>query len=186
MKKAGERMPIGRAVAVGREDHRTPDGPTGCRAGAVRRLAASGRATPWAISTSSPLATTRPDSSNISRRPRAWRRCCWPATPSARCGWSWASKSICGSSPPRSSAALMYFTGSGTQRHAARRAIKAGMRLNEYGLFPDDGEDTPPQDRGIEPVAAATEADIYAAPRCPSIPRNSARIAMNSTRGRRW
>ena len=68
-------------------------------------------------------------------------------------------------------AALMYFTGSKEHNVTLReRAIKAGMRLNEYGLFPDDGEDTPPQDRGIEPVAAATEADIYAALEVPFHP----------------
>mgnify|MGYP001465839448 CR=1 FL=1 len=68
-------------------------------------------------------------------------------------------------------AALMYFTGSKEHNVTLReRAIKAGMRLNEYGLFPDDGEDTPPQDRGIAPVAAATEADIYAALEVPFHP----------------
>ncbi|MAB83223.1 MAG: hypothetical protein CMJ24_07280 [Phycisphaerae bacterium] len=61
-------------------------------------------------------------------------------------------------------AALMYFTGS--KEHNVRlreRAIKAGMRLNEYGLFTDDGEDEPPQNRGIEPIASETEESIYAA-----------------------
>ena len=68
-------------------------------------------------------------------------------------------------------AALMYFTGSKEHNVTLReRAIKAGMRLNEYGLFPDDGDDVPPQDRGIEPVAAATEADIYAALEVPFHP----------------
>jgi DNA polymerase (family 10) len=68
-------------------------------------------------------------------------------------------------------AALMYFTGSKEHNVTLReRAIKAGMRLNEYGLFTDDGEDTPPQDRGIPPIAAATEADIYAALMLPEHP----------------
>ena len=68
-------------------------------------------------------------------------------------------------------AALMYFTGSKEHNVTLReRAIKAGMRLNEYGLFPDDGDDVPPQDRGIEPVAAATEADIYVALEVPFHP----------------
>jgi DNA polymerase (family 10) len=62
-------------------------------------------------------------------------------------------------------AAIMYFTGS--KEHNVRlreRAIKMGMSLNEYGLFVDDGTDpTPPQQRGVEPVACASEADIYKA-----------------------
>ncbi len=61
-------------------------------------------------------------------------------------------------------ATCMYFTGSKEHNIELRaRAQSMGMRLNEYGLFPDDGDSTPPQDRGIAPVAAATEADIYAA-----------------------
>ena len=68
-------------------------------------------------------------------------------------------------------AALMYFTGSKEHNVTLReRAIKSGMRLNEYGLFPDDGQDTPPQDRGIPPVAAETEHDIYAALEVPFHP----------------
>jgi DNA polymerase (family X) len=63
-------------------------------------------------------------------------------------------------------AALMYFTGSKEHNVALReRAIKMNMRLNEYGLFPaagkDDDADTPPQQRGVKPVAAKTEEDIY-------------------------
>jgi len=59
-------------------------------------------------------------------------------------------------------AALMYFTGSKSHNVALReRAIKKGFRLNEYGLFPDDDDDTPPQKRGIKPVAAKTEQDVY-------------------------
>jgi len=59
-------------------------------------------------------------------------------------------------------AALMYFTGS--KEHNVRmreRAIKMGYRLNEYGLFKDDGDDTPPQQRGRKPVVAKTEQGIY-------------------------
>jgi len=60
-------------------------------------------------------------------------------------------------------AALMYFTGS--KEHNVRlreRAIKKGLTLNEYGLFEDDGsDDTPPQKRGVKPVAGKTEASIY-------------------------
>ncbi|MCH7703995.1 MAG: hypothetical protein IIB61_02695, partial [Planctomycetes bacterium] len=56
-------------------------------------------------------------------------------------------------------AARMYFTGSKQHNVVLReRAIKKGLRLNEYGLFPDDGEhDQPPQKRGVKPVAAKTE-----------------------------
>ncbi len=62
-------------------------------------------------------------------------------------------------------AARMYFTGSKQHNVLLReRAIKKGLRLNEYGLFPDDGEhDEPPQKRGVKPVAAKTEQAIYAA-----------------------
>ncbi len=60
-------------------------------------------------------------------------------------------------------AAYMYFTGSKQHNVLLReRAIKKNLRLNEYGLFPDDGEhDKPPQQRGVKPVAARTEKDIY-------------------------
>ncbi len=60
-------------------------------------------------------------------------------------------------------AALMYFTGSKEHNVVLReRAIKRNLRLNEYGLFPDDGtHDEPPQKRGVTPVACATEQDIY-------------------------
>ena len=38
------------------------------------------------------------------------------------------------------------------------------MTLNEYGLFKDDGsDDTPPQSRGVTPVASRTEEDIFEA-----------------------
>jgi len=61
-------------------------------------------------------------------------------------------------------AALMYFTGS--KEHNVRlreRALKKGQTLNEYGLFPNDDEDTPPQQRGVKPVACETEEKIYQA-----------------------
>lgn len=61
-------------------------------------------------------------------------------------------------------AALLYFTGSKEHNVTLReRAIKRGYRLNEYGLFPDDGtdDDRPLQDRGVKPVAARTEQEIY-------------------------
>lgn len=69
-------------------------------------------------------------------------------------------------------AALMYFTGSKEHNIALReRAIKRGMRLNEYGLFPDDGEQSgTPQSRGVKPRAAATEPEIYEALDLPWIP----------------
>ncbi len=61
-------------------------------------------------------------------------------------------------------ATLMYFTGSKEHNVALReRAIAANQRLNEYGLFPDDGGSGSPQSRGVKPIAAATEAEIYEA-----------------------
>jgi DNA polymerase (family 10) len=44
-----------------------------------------------------------------------------------------------------------------------KRALKGGMTLNEYGLFPLDDLEGPPQSRGVAPVAAATEEDVYGA-----------------------
>ena len=62
-------------------------------------------------------------------------------------------------------AALMYFTGS--KEHNVRlreRALSKGMTLNEYGLFPEDKKDpTPPQQRGVEPIASDSEEAIYEA-----------------------
>lgn len=61
-------------------------------------------------------------------------------------------------------AALLYFTGS--KEHNVRlreRALKKDLTLNEYGLFPNDDEDTPPQQRGVRPVACETEQKIYKA-----------------------
>lgn len=74
--------------------------------------------------------------------------------------------------PQRSfGAALMYFTGSKDHNVTLRqRALAQSQTLNEYGLFPEDGEDTPPQDRGIKPVASETEHDIYKELRLPYIP----------------
>ncbi|MCC5821965.1 MAG: DNA polymerase/3'-5' exonuclease PolX [Phycisphaerales bacterium] len=69
-------------------------------------------------------------------------------------------------------AALMYFTGS--KEHNVRlreRALSKGMTLNEYGLFPEDkSDDTPPQQRGVEPVASDTEERIYKELGLPFVP----------------
>ena len=70
-------------------------------------------------------------------------------------------------------AAWLYFTGS--KEHNVRlreRAIARGLRLNEYGLFPhaEADEDSPPQSRGVAPVAAASEEEIYEALGLPWIP----------------
>ncbi|MCE9619091.1 MAG: DNA polymerase/3'-5' exonuclease PolX [Planctomycetes bacterium] len=60
-------------------------------------------------------------------------------------------------------AALLYFTGSKDHNVILReRAIAQKMRLNEYGLFPDDGNETPPQQRGVKAVASKSEEEIYA------------------------
>ncbi|MFT5423967.1 MAG: DNA polymerase (family 10) [Phycisphaerales bacterium] len=60
-------------------------------------------------------------------------------------------------------AALLYFTGSKAHNVRLReRAQKIGLTLNEYGLFPEDQEDTPPQTRGVKPLASNTEAEVYA------------------------
>ncbi len=67
-------------------------------------------------------------------------------------------------------AAWLYFTGSVEMNVAMReRAIKRGARLNEYGLFPDDGQDRP-HERGIEPIAADPESAIFEALELPWIP----------------
>jgi DNA polymerase (family 10) len=58
---------------------------------------------------------------------------------------------------------LMYFTGS--KEHNVRlreRALKMGMTLNEWGLFPEDDEKEPPQARGVKPLAGASEEEVYA------------------------
>jgi DNA polymerase (family 10) len=74
---------------------------------------------------------------------------------------------------PRESfgAALMYFTGSKEHNVAMRqRALARGLTLNEYGLFPEDKEDSPPQSRGIKPVASAREEDVFEALGLPYVP----------------
>lgn len=59
-------------------------------------------------------------------------------------------------------AALLYFTGSKEHNVLLRgRAQHRGMRLNEYGLFQDDGADAP-QDRSA-PIVSTTEEEIYRA-----------------------
>ena len=60
-------------------------------------------------------------------------------------------------------AALLYFTGSKAHNVVLReRAIKQGMRLNEYGLFQDDSKSkTPPQERGVPAIASGDESSIY-------------------------
>lgn len=67
---------------------------------------------------------------------------------------------------------LMYFTGS--KEHNVRlrgRALDMGLTLNEWGLFPEDkSQEKPPQERGIKPVAAATEEDVYAKLGLPYLP----------------
>ena len=69
-------------------------------------------------------------------------------------------------------AALMYFTGSKEHNVVLReRAIARKLRLNEYGLYPQDGDDSsPPQDRGVSPVAGLSEESIYEALDLPWIP----------------
>lgn len=69
-------------------------------------------------------------------------------------------------------AALMYFTGSKDHNVRLReRALAKGMTLNEYGLYPEDKADaTPPQQRGVRPVAADTEEHIYQALGLPFLP----------------
>jgi DNA polymerase (family 10) len=67
-------------------------------------------------------------------------------------------------------AALLYFTGSKEHNVQLReRAIARRMHLNEYGLFPDDGQPAP-QDRGVAPLAADDEESIYGALGMPHIP----------------
>ncbi len=68
-------------------------------------------------------------------------------------------------------AALMYFSGSKEHNVLLReRAQKMGLRLNEYGLFPDDGVAQAPQERGVAPAASASEEEIYEALGLPWIP----------------
>lgn len=74
--------------------------------------------------------------------------------------------------PPQSwGAALMYFTGSKEFNIRLReRSLKMGLTLNEYGLFPEDDDKTPPQQRGVEPVASETEEEIFHALKLAYIP----------------
>lgn len=67
--------------------------------------------------------------------------------------------------PPASwGAALQYFTGSKEHNIAVRsRARERGLTINEYGVFRIGAEDQPP-------VAALTEAEVYAAVELPWIP----------------
>lgn len=59
-------------------------------------------------------------------------------------------------------AALMYFTGSKDHNIRLReRALKMGMTLSDWGLFPEDGEKEPPHTRGINPFPSATEEEVY-------------------------
>lgn len=68
-------------------------------------------------------------------------------------------------------AALMYFTGSKEHNVALReRALRMKTTLNEYGLFPLEDGEPPPQERGVKPIAAATEPEIYQALGLPWIP----------------
>lgn len=68
-------------------------------------------------------------------------------------------------------AALMYFTGSKEHNIRLReRALKQECTLNDYGLFPEDGEDTPPQTRGVKPIVSKTEEEIYQKLGLPWIP----------------
>lgn len=74
--------------------------------------------------------------------------------------------------PDAFGAALMYFTGSKEHNVAMRqRALSMGLTLNEYGLFPEDSASTePPQSRGVRPVAARTEQEVFAKLGLPWIP----------------
>lgn len=60
-------------------------------------------------------------------------------------------------------AALMYFTGSKEHNVRLREmALRQGLTLNEYGLYPHDKEaEGSPQSRGVKPVASKKEEDIY-------------------------
>lgn len=68
-------------------------------------------------------------------------------------------------------AALMYFTGSKEHNIRLReRALKKGWTLNEYGLYPDDDEKTPPQHRGVKSLAGADEEGIFKKLAVPAVP----------------
>jgi DNA polymerase (family 10) len=74
--------------------------------------------------------------------------------------------------PPESwGAGMMYFTGSKDHNIRLRgRALDQGLTLNEFGLFPNDKDPTPPQHRGLKPVASKTEDEIYKRLGLPYIP----------------
>lgn len=66
---------------------------------------------------------------------------------------------------------MLYFTGS--KEHNVRlreRALKQKLTLNEYGLYPDDDDKTPPHQRGVNPVAGRTEEGIFKALGVPFAP----------------
>jgi DNA polymerase (family 10) len=65
--------------------------------------------------------------------------------------------------PPDSwGAGMMYFTGSKDHNVRLRgQALDQGYTLNEFGLFPEIDDPTPPQHRGAKPVASKTEEEIY-------------------------
>ncbi|MCX5690499.1 MAG: PHP domain-containing protein [Planctomycetota bacterium] len=74
----------------------------------------------------------------------------------------------------RFGSALMYFTGSKEHNVKMReRAITMGCTLNEWGLFrqdPSDKNAKPPQERGLAPIASASEEDVFRALGLPWIP----------------
>ncbi|MCA9279540.1 MAG: DNA polymerase/3'-5' exonuclease PolX [Phycisphaeraceae bacterium] len=73
--------------------------------------------------------------------------------------------------PEHWGAALMYFTGSKNHNIRLREiAQRHSMKLNDYGLYKDDENDTPPQQRGVKPVASKTEDEVYKALGVPWIP----------------
>lgn len=59
--------------------------------------------------------------------------------------------------PPEAwGAALQYFTGSRAHNVRTREiAVRAGLKLSEYGLFTADGDETG------EPIVSATEEEVY-------------------------
>lgn len=68
-------------------------------------------------------------------------------------------------------AAHLYFTGSKEFNVRMRElALKKGLTLNEYGLFPEDDEKSPPQHRGVIPLASRTEGEVFRALGLPEIP----------------
>ncbi len=67
-------------------------------------------------------------------------------------------------------AAWLYFTGSKAHNIVLReRAQKKKLTLNEYGLYPDDGQPRP-HERNIKPKASKTEESVYKALGLPFIP----------------